>query len=614
MRTKFFTLFLALVESVGTMFAGWDYKRVPIGDLYYYLDNANNIAQVTSQDDGYPYWSTNITAVNIPSSVNYNAKVYTVTRIGDEAFRECTDLTSVTIPNSVTEIGIYAFAGCSGLTSVTIPNSVTSIGFGAFLGCSGLTSLTIPNSVAFTGYDTFGGCTGLTSVTLPNGITVIESGLFCGCTGLTSINIPNSVTRIERKAFAGCTGLTSVTIPNGVTNIGMSAFSDCTGLTSIDIPNSVTSIGDNAFGGCTGLTSITIPNSVTSIGSYAFSQCTGLTSITIPNSVTSIGNQVFSLCTSLTAINVSPYNSFFCSVDGVLFDKFKTTLIEFPVGKKGAYSIPYYVTSIGYGAFSECTGLTSVTIPNSVKSIGKTAFAGCIGLPSITIPNSVKSIGYGAFTECTGLTSITCEALYPPTLEDMYGVNAFTGIDKSIPLYVIAGVMNLYKAADGWKDFTNIVPIAAQETQVTIPVIEPDVTSALIAWAIVSGAATYELVIRDASGNVVSTLTFNAQGQLINIAFNAPAQNNESQQTQSAGFAFTVTGLEPGTQYNYSIVAKNASGSTLKTETGTFTTKVLDALENMTVNSETSRKILRNGQVLIERDGRTFNASGMQVK
>ena len=169
---------------------------------------------------------------------------------------------------------------------------------------------------------------------------------------------------------------------------------------------SVTSIGEWAFSYCDGLTSVTIPNSVTSIGKSAFWAC-GLTSVVIPNSVTSIGERAFYYCSGLTSIDVASDNSNYCSVDGVLFNKDKTTLIQYPGGKQGAYTIPNSVTSIGNYAFYYCTGLTSVTIPNSVTSIGDSAFDHCTGLTSITIPNSVTSIGNLAFLYCTGLTSVT---------------------------------------------------------------------------------------------------------------------------------------------------------------------------------------------------------------
>ena len=276
--------------------------------------------------------------VKIPENVTFAGKKYSVTSISREAFRKCTDLTSITIPNSVTTIGGGAFSDCDKLTSVTIPNSVTTIGGFAFAGCASLTSITIPNSVTTIEEFAFEGCKGLTSVTIPNSVETIEVGAFCG-ENLKSIivakdnshycsengvlfdiskktlfqypkgikgkyTIPNSVTTIGDEAFLDCTGLTSITIPNSVTMIGEESFGGCIGLTSVIIPNSVITIGWKAFSKCAGLTSITIPNSVTTIGDFAFARCAGLTSVTIPNSVTAIGWRAFSECTGLSLLTI----------------------------------------------------------------------------------------------------------------------------------------------------------------------------------------------------------------------------------------------------------------------------------------------------------------------
>ncbi len=278
------------------------------------------------------------------SSVPDSLKKVTITkadRIESDAFEGCTELTRVTLLDSVISIGDSAFSGCTGLTSIAIPDSVTSIGAFAFYGCTGLTSIAIPDSITSIRAYAFKGCTGLTSITIPDSVTSIGSSAFSGCTGVTSVNIPDSVTSIGSSAFSGCTGLTSITIPDSVTIIKDYAFEGCTGLTSITIPDSVTTIGEDAFYGCTGLTSITIPDSVTSIGKSAFFNCDGLTSITIPDSV----------------------------------------------------------TNIKVSAFGNCDGLTSITIPKSVTSIGHYAFAYCDNLTSVTIPYTVTSIGTGVFSD-----------------------------------------------------------------------------------------------------------------------------------------------------------------------------------------------------------------------
>ena len=288
--------------------------------------------------------------------------------------------------------------------------SVTGIGGAAFYGCTSLASITLPDSVTSIGDWAVAYCSSLTSITLPDGVTSIGDGAFYGCTSLASITIPDSVTEIGDffgSVFEGCTSLVSITIPDSVTSILISTFQNCVSLKSITIPESVTFIGGSTFNGCTSLTSLVIPNSVTSIDDYAFSGCTSLTSITIPDNVTSIGNYAFMGCTSLTAINVATGNKNYVSVNGILYNKDRTTIICYPAGKKDKnYTIIDGVTSIDWEAFSGCTNLTSITIPNSVTEIGNYAFEGSINLTSITISDSVTSIGYCAFKGCTSLTAI----------------------------------------------------------------------------------------------------------------------------------------------------------------------------------------------------------------
>ena len=346
------------------------------GDFRYYA-YASTVFITGYQGDG--------GAVTIPAQIDGRP----VTVIDQGAFNNCIDIVSITIPSSVTRIESMAFSG-TGLTSVTIPDSVTSIGSMAFYKCASLTSVTIPNSVKTIGRMTFSGCTNLTGVTIPSSVTSIEMSAFSKCTNLTSITIPNSVTSIEDYAFSECTSLTGVTIPSSVTSIGASAFYGCTRLTGIIIPNLVTSIGNSAFYGCTGLASVTISNGVISIGNDAFSDCISLVNVTIPNSVTNIGFGIFSGCTSLTAITVTTANSAYSSIDGVLYNRSKTTLIQYPGGKTGAFTIPNSVTYIRQSAFSDCSNLTSVTIPSSVTRIGEYVFRGCTNLTSITFEGSIS--------------------------------------------------------------------------------------------------------------------------------------------------------------------------------------------------------------------------------
>lgn len=264
----------------------------------------------------------------------------------------------------------------------------------------------------------------------------IDQPWYSNRSDITSVVIESGVTSIGSQAFYECSNLTSITIPSGLTSIGEQAFGNCTGLTSITIPSGFISIGDYAFWNCTGLTSITIQNGVTSIGTGAFWNCSGLTSITIPSSVTSIGVNVFYGCSGLTDITVDSSNPSFCSESGVLFNKDKTTLIYYPLGKNdSSYTILDGVTVIEQYAFYCNSKLTSVTIPSGVTSIGEMAFRECSGLTSVIVPSSVTSIEYNAFWCCFNLIiyipggiTIGIDAFYSTAAKITYTVDSSNNV------------------------------------------------------------------------------------------------------------------------------------------------------------------------------------------
>ena len=262
-----------------------------------------------------------------------------VTRIGRDAFRNCKELTSVTIPEGVTHIDVHAFDNCTGLKSVSLPSSLKDIGYAAFGGCVALESVTIPNGVRSIAADAFNGCRKVKSLVIPESVTHIGDRAFCGCRELESVAIPSGVANIGKGVFSGCNALKlinvdsgnqvyasidgvlytkdrsvlamwpnppeSAVIPAGVTNIMGWAFAISGRLASVTIPESVTSIGDVAFLNCIGLKSMTIPASVKNIGEHAFHGCGGLASVTMLGERPELEkDNIFDGCGNLQSIHV----------------------------------------------------------------------------------------------------------------------------------------------------------------------------------------------------------------------------------------------------------------------------------------------------------------------
>lgn len=459
---------LAAFESTKTWNQFVNIREADLSDnrvdgIYYNITSANEVEVTFNGKYYYDPESKYSGNIVIPEKVVLKNKEYTVTSIGKGAFNWCGELTSVTLPNSITSIGDYAFTDCSALTAINIPNSVTSIGEYAFAGCSALTAINIPSTV-----------------------TEIKSGALIGCLSLTAINVASG--NPNYKSVEGilydkgvtmliqCPGAKeSVSIPASVTEIGDQAFSNCKVLTSVIIPNSVTEIRWGAFEYCSALTSVSIPNSVTEIGGYSFAYCSALHSVDIPNSVTEIGSMAFLLCPSLTAIDVDSGNPNYKSVEGVLYDKGVTKLIQCPGAKESVsvpntvnsietYSfyeckalmevnIPNSVTKIGYDAFYNCSALSTIDIPNSVSIIDVEAFAFCSALTSIKIPYSVTKFGWDAFWGCKELKSVTYHTSTPIEANDyLFDPDAYQTAELVIPI----GTIDVFRATMPWNQFVNI--------------------------------------------------------------------------------------------------------------------------------------------------------------
>ena len=357
-----------------------------------------------------------------------------------------------------------------------------------------ITSSTSPYKVAVTyastSYNSYSG-----SVTIP--------------TTVTNAGITYSVTSIGSMAFTGCRGLTSVSIPSSITNIGSESFSDCTSLTSFSIPSAVTSIGINAFYGCNSLVSINIPSSVILISGGAFGSCSAL-------------------------ITVDPANLYYSSLNGVLYNKKQTLLIQYPTSKTGSFTIPSTVTSIGEYSFEACTGLTSISIFSSLTSIGPYAFAGCKNLNSI----------YSFPATPIDLTSST---------------KVFSSVNTaSCILYVPTNSSSLYKSANQWKDFINISPTL---TTPTLPTVTTAVNYLSSSFVRIDGNVTN-------TGSPALETRGICWGTTANPTI---ANNNTSEGIGSGIFTSIITGLTKATTYHARAYATNGVGTAYGNDI-TFTT------------------------------------------
>ena len=367
--------------------------------------------------------------------------------------------------------------------------------------------------------------------------------------------------------------------------------------------------------------SVTIPEtvtyngttySVTSIGDYAFYRCSSLTSITIPNSVTSIGDGAFDGCSSLTKINYTGDIAGWCNIKFGDGDANPISYsYNFYINDQEIKDlvIPNNVTSIGNYAFSYCSSLTSITIPNSVTSIGNSAFSGCAGLREISLGSQVKTIGAEAFALCPRIYEVTCLAPEPPVAEE----SSFTNYDAYF--HAPCDAQRYYSVDPVWKKFHNVECIVTENTVMDDITITPSDCEATVVWLSHEQAATYSLVITK-QGETYCTLTFNKYGQLINIAL-APARARAKQDAAEyaeTGYSFTITGLDAATTYDYTFSVLNNAHETIDMHSGKFTTESTTALDNINSQSANCQKILRDGQLIILRDGVEYNAMGAEIQ
>ena len=444
--------------------------------------------------DGILYNKNHTTIVCCPSGKTGSVTISSsVTTIGDEAFSRCAGLTSITIPAGITTIDDFTFNDCFSLTRINIPACVTSIPKNAFYRCNKLTDITVdPLNANYCSLDGVLFTKDLTwlihcpgeksgSITIPYSVTSIDG--LDGCTKLTAITVDphnsnfsslddvlyNKNVTMLIKCPACKAG--SITIPPGVTSIADLAFFRCSNLTSITIPASVTSIGIAAFAHCTKLTALTVDALNAKYSSFdgvlsdkdqtELIKCPGgkTGSLTIPASIIRFTDYALDDCSKLTEIIVDSHNASFRSLDGVLYNKDRTSLILCPRGKAGNITFSSDVISIKENACIGCHNLTSIVvdldntwyssmdgmllskdkktligcpggktgnviIPACVTSIGMESFCSCTKITSVTIPASITNIEYYAFENCPGLTSANFLGNAPEIERDIFADTA----------------------------------------------------------------------------------------------------------------------------------------------------------------------------------------------
>ncbi|WP_368107241.1 leucine-rich repeat protein [Bacteroides nordii] len=399
----------------------------------------STLSYSSSSSNGYTFWGCdNLTEVSLAEGITeLNFGMFqrckslisiklpqSLTKINN-AFVDCSGLTSINIPNKVTSTG--DFSGCSSLTTVVIPEGVTSIG--SFANCTNLTSITLPSTL--TSFGSFSNCTSLESIELPDAITELPDYpyAFQGCTKLKSIKLPQKLNIINGHAFEGCSSLATIELPNRVTTLGAYAFLTCSSLETVEIPGNVLAIEYNAFANC-GIKHLVLGEGISKINDNVFNNCaqlstiqfpstmvhisgfsnTGLTEINFPGSVQKIGTNAFSNCKNLTKIDLSKCAALDSIYNQAFLECKSLETVILPQGLKG----------LGKSAFEECNKLKYLTLSSTLDTIHTRTFYNCDSLRTVIIPEGVKRINASAFYSCDSLTTLTL----PSTLEDL-GADVF---------------------------------------------------------------------------------------------------------------------------------------------------------------------------------------------
>ena len=421
-----------------------------IGKLAF--DGCSGLKSITIADSD-NLLNTNGTFASLPIETLYLGRKI------DVIFNGCTTLQKVEIGKNVTEIKENMFSGCITLMVAELSEGVTIVGASAFNGCTSLASIAIPGSVATIGESAFMNCNALTQVELSEGVTTVGASAFNGCTSLTTIKIPGSVTTIGESAFMNCNALTQVELSEGVTTVGASAFDGCTSLASIAIPGSVTTIGGSVFSGCTALVDVIFKNGKDAIdmGGNTFKE-NPLVSLYIDRTMTNVKSP-FNGITTLEKVTLGSGMTSLQSDAFVGCKGIKELIIE---GGEGAITIDckfndspiekLHIGRNGTYAFNNRIELKEVSVGDNVTILPNNAFNGCSNITTLKLGKKLEKIGSGAFTGCATLMNVYSTNLTPPTGAVFENKTYLQGT-----LYVVKGSKAAYEAADGWKEFWEIV-------------------------------------------------------------------------------------------------------------------------------------------------------------
>ena len=543
--------------------------------------------------------------------INGEATYYLNNRgvINESAFANCSAIKTLLIDTCVGDIGQYAFQKCSGLENLTIKNNgkiglkafekaskgnpatyvISNIGFiddSAFANCTAMKNLTVDSSVTTIGQYAFQKCSALENVTIKNNGKIGLKAFEGSSTGNPATYVISNVGLIDESAFANCSKLQKVRLGNEVGDINQRAFYNCVLLDSLTLPNTVKTLGDSVFYNCKNLAFAQLSNTLSTIGKAAFDRCNSLPEMFIPKSVSSIGEGTFNQCTSLSVIGfedgTTPLSLGRDSVNKGLF--YDCPLDSVYIGRELTYQntkvygySPFYrsptlrsvvisdvPSKVETNEFYGCTNLYYVLIGNGAQSIGDYAFSGCSSIGYFSFGSQVQTIGAEAFSDCVAMTRLYSYCQQPPTC----GASALADIDKwNCTLYIPDGTIDAYTAADQWMDFFFVEENSPKFT---------------ITW-------------KNDDGSIIDQ-TEVSYGQI--PTHEVPVKPSTEQYT------YTFAGWTP------EVVAATSDA----TYTATFTAEPIISTEVPEIQiGYQATKIIRNGQLIIIRDGVEYNAVGQEV-